>query len=92
MFDVKFTKRGARDLKKLPQDTQARIIKKIKFFASQKNPLEFSKPLVNLPPATHRFRVGDYRVAFYILSSTIYIERIGHRKEVYYLELNNDFN
>lgn len=87
MFKVEFTQRGIKTLEKIPKELQIRIIKKIKFFASQTNPLIFSKPLVNLPPATHRFRVGDYRIAFYIASKYIYIEKVGHRKEIYYLEI-----
>lgn len=83
MFDVKFTPNGEKDLNKLPRDIQRRIVKKLQFFSSQENPLAFSKPLVNLPPATHRFRVGNYRIAFFIDSKTIYIDRIGHRREVY---------
>ena len=83
MFEVKFTPSGKKDLDRLPLDIQLRIIKKIKFFSSCDNPTVFSKPLVNLPPATHRFRVGSYRIAFYIATKTIYVDRIGHRKEVY---------
>lgn len=83
MFDVKFTPRGEKDLEKLSEDIRRRIIKKLQFFSSQVNPIAFSKPLINLPLATHRFRVGDYRIAFYIVEKTIYIERIGHRREVY---------
>lgn len=87
MFNVKFTPSGQKDLEKLTKDIQKRIIKKIEFFAAQQDLLKFSKPLVNLPPATHRFRVGDYRIAFYIEKDTIYVERAKHRKEVYYLEI-----
>lgn len=83
MFDVKLTPNGAKDLKKLPKHLQKRVIKKLQFFAQQENPLAFSKPLVNLPPVTHRFRVGDYRVAFYIENNSMYIDRIRHRSEVY---------
>lgn len=68
MFDVKFTTAAKKDLEKLSPEIQKRILKKIKFFSLRENPLLFSKPLVNLPPATHRFRVGDYRIAFYVLS------------------------
>lgn len=87
MFNVKFTPQGQKDLEKLTKDIQARVIKKIKFFASQQDLSTFSKPLINLPPATHRFRVGDYRVAFYVEQDTIYVERARHRKEVYFLEI-----
>ena len=83
MFNVKLTPKATSDLKKLSKDFQGRIIKKLKFFSSQQDPLIFSQPLVNLPPATHRFRVGDYRVGFYIDQNTIYVDRIGHRSEVY---------
>ena len=83
MFEVNFTEHARKDLDKLSRDIQKRILKKLQFFSSQTNPIAFSKPLVNLPPATHRFRVGDYRVAFYIVGKIIYIERIRHRREVY---------
>jgi len=83
MFEVKFTPKGAKDLEKLPKELQKRIIKKIQFFALSENPLHFSKPLIKLPPSTHRFRVGDYRIAFYIEENILYIDRIRHRREVY---------
>ncbi len=83
MFNVQFTPKGAKDLKKLPRELQERLLKKIHFFAQQEDPLSFSKPLVDLPPVTHRFRVGDYRVAFYIENNSMYIDRIRHRSEVY---------
>lgn len=83
MFNVKFTPHGQRDLEKLPRDIQLRIIKKLEFFSNQQDPFIFSKPLVDLPPATHRFRVGNYRIAFYVKQETIYVERVRHRREVY---------
>ena len=87
MYRIEFTAKGKQALSKLDKTTQLRIIKKLQYFISQPNPLAASKPLVNLPPATHRFRFGDYRIAFYIEKDRIYIDRIGHRKEVYYLEI-----
>jgi mRNA-degrading endonuclease RelE of RelBE toxin-antitoxin system len=41
--------------------------------------LDFAKPLTNLPPLTHRFRIGKYRVSFYIEDDTIFIERVELR-------------
>ena len=87
MYKIEFTLRGKKALSKLDKNTQLRIIRKIQYFISQSDPLSASKPLINLPPATHRFRFGDYRMAFYVGKDTIYIDRIGHRKEVYYLEV-----
>lgn len=83
MYDVKLTPRCRKELEKLPRNVQKRIVNRIHFFSSQENPLTYAKRLVNLPPTTYRFRIGDYRIAFYILKRTIYIERIAHRKEVY---------
>ena len=83
MSKVVFTVSGRKDFEKLSKDIQKRIAKKIKYFSSQENPLLFSKPLVNFPPSTHRFRVGDYRIAFYIENDVVTIERIRHRREVY---------
>ena len=83
MYNIVLTNNGEKDLKKLTQEIQKRIIKKLKFFSSQEDPFAFSKPLVDLPPTTHRFRVGDYRIAFYLLGKTIFVEKIRHRREVY---------
>ncbi len=83
MFNVKFTPLGAKDLKKLNKEIRSRILKKIQFYSQQEDALAFSTPLVNLPPATHRFRVGDYRIAFYVEADSINIDRIKHRREVY---------
>lgn len=87
MFKIEFTPKGAKDLERLPGDLQKRIIKKLEFFSSQEDPLVFSKTLTNQPSVTHRFRVGNYRIAFYLDQNIIYIERVRHRKEVYYLEI-----
>jgi len=43
----------------------------------------FAKPLVNLPPATHRFRVGKYRICFYLRGSSLVIDAVDTREDVY---------
>ncbi len=83
MFDIQFSTHAKKDLAKLPKPLQKRIIQKLTFFAGQEDPLLFAKTLTNFSPLTHRFRVGDYRIAFYIENETISIEKIAHRKEVY---------
>ncbi len=87
MSKIEFTAKGTKDLAKLPKELQKRIIKKLEFFISQEDPLAFAKLLTNQPRVTHRFRVGDYRIAFYVEGGTIYVDRAKHRKEVYYLEM-----
>jgi len=83
MFVIKFTPSGERDFKKLSSIHQARISNKLISNASLANPLARAKPLINLPPATHRFRIGKYRASFYIAGHTIYVERIELRGQAY---------
>jgi mRNA-degrading endonuclease RelE of RelBE toxin-antitoxin system len=83
MFEIQFTPRGQKDFEKLAPDIQRRIVAKMRFFSSQPDPVLYAKSLIDLPPATHRFRVGDYRIAFYLSGKTIVVDRIKHRKEVY---------
>lgn len=78
-----FTPAGERDFKNLSRQLQDRIAEKIRLYISSHNPLHFAKPLVNLPPATHRFRVGKYRVCFYIKDSLIVIDGIDTREDAY---------
>ncbi|MEA3463898.1 MAG: hypothetical protein U9R14_02385 [Patescibacteria group bacterium] len=51
--------------------------------AELSNPLVRTKPLADLPPATHRFRVGKYRISFYIKQKTIFVEQIKIRGQAY---------
>lgn len=83
MHAIKFTRRGERELKRLPQNIRKRIASKLLYYASSKNPLLFAKPLVNLPPSTHRYRIGKYRVSFFVKEKTIFIERVEVRGQAY---------
>jgi mRNA-degrading endonuclease RelE of RelBE toxin-antitoxin system len=83
MFSIKFTPRGEQDFRRLAPPDQKRINQKLISNASLPNPLIRAKPLINLPPSTHRFRIGKYRVSFYLASHTIFVERIELRSEAY---------
>ncbi len=83
MYRIVLTPRGQRDLMALPKGVQQRVHRKLQWFTSQAQPLHFVKPLVNLPPATHRFRIGTYRVWFYLVEHTIFIERVELRGQAY---------
>ena len=63
MHGIKFTPRGEREFKTLVKHIQRRIREKLRDNASLADPLVRAKPLVNLPPSTHRFRIGKYRVS-----------------------------
>lgn len=83
MYAIQFTPRGERDFKSLSQEIQRRIDKKLKDNAALENPLSRAEPLIDLPPSTHRFRIGKYRASFYIEGNTIFIERIDIRDRAY---------
>ena len=83
MYQIVFTPRGERELRAFPRDIQQRILRKLEWLSRQDQPLHFAKPLVNLPPATHRFRISTYRVAFYLAHHTLFIERVELRGQAY---------
>ncbi|MBI2620781.1 type II toxin-antitoxin system RelE/ParE family toxin [candidate division WWE3 bacterium] len=78
-----FTEKALKDIKKLSQHTQKRIVKKLDFFASQKDLIRFSEPLINSALGQYRFRIGDYRIIFDLEIEDVIILRIGHRKSIY---------
>ncbi len=67
-------------LNSLDSHTHDRIASKIQFFSEQSDPLIFAK---NIGYGLSRFRVGDYRIVFYIENQTIYIVDIDRRDKVY---------
>ena len=83
MHEINFTPRGNRELRALPTEIQQRIVKKLRENAMLAYPLVRATPVVNLPPATHRFRIGKYRVSFYIESEAIFVERVELRGQAY---------
>ena len=80
---IKFTPRGKRELQSLPKHIQRRIQEKLRDNADLQNPLVRAETLANLPPVTHRFRIGKYRASFYIDAGTIFIERVEIRSRAY---------
>lgn len=66
-----YTHRGAEELKSLPKPVQKRIVSKMRFYASQENPLTFAKRLVDVREGQFRFRIGDYRVIFDVAKDSI---------------------
>lgn len=83
MFDYQFTKTSFRHFKKLPKDTQIRIIGKLDYFCKQENPLDFAEPLIRSDLGQFRFRIGDYRLAFDLEDEILVIHEVDHRKDIY---------
>ncbi|HCG76959.1 MAG: type II toxin-antitoxin system RelE/ParE family toxin [bacterium (Candidatus Ratteibacteria) CG_4_10_14_3_um_filter_41_18] len=70
------------DLPKIPKNLQARIKKAIELRLLQ-DPASSGEPLRKSLKGHRKLRVGNYRVIYRIEESTVFIFKIGHRKEVY---------
>jgi len=86
-FKLKLTKEAKGNLCSLEQNIQKRIVNKLNFFVSTKNPLKYAKKLKPPLDDLFRFRVGEYRVIFEVDSKgnlvILTILTIKHRKDVY---------
>ena len=82
MFDVRLQNPAKRFLKKLEEQEQTRIIKKLKQL--KENP-ELGKPLTGKLSGLWSLRVGKYRALYQIRNKEllIIVLDIGHRKNVY---------
>lgn len=70
--------------KKCAPGVRRRILKKMRYFASAPDPLEFAEHLTDDSEAPYRYRIGkDWRVKFAIERSAIAVKRIGRRDEIY---------
>jgi len=81
MYKVVFTKRSLKDLENIDKYIQNRIAIKLKEYT--KEPLKYSRKLINHKIGTYRYKIGDYRVIFDIDNNNIVILRIGHRRSIY---------
>lgn len=62
-YVVEYSEDSIRDLEKLDWHVSVRIRKKVRFFALQKNPLQFSESLTGLVNR-YKWRIGKWRVIF----------------------------
>ena len=82
-MDFYYSHRAARQFSKLPRTVQLRIAEKMRFYASQDDPLQFAEHLTDYREGEYRFRVGDYRVAFDVDNKKIIILKVGRRDQMY---------
>lgn len=83
MYNYLFKPSAVDDLKKLPNNVQKRILKKLDYFC-QDDPFVYANKLIDYRLGGYRFRVGDYRIIFDRRDeNSIVILKIGHRKEIY---------
>jgi mRNA interferase RelE/StbE len=81
-FEVTFSQRAARELKKLDKQIQKRIIEKLTEYANTEN-LSEAKRLTNAALGQWRYRMGDFRVIFDLVGKEIQVLKVAHRSEVY---------
>jgi mRNA interferase RelE/StbE len=84
VYQVVFLPNALVDLSKLDKPTAKRIINRIEWF---------SENIENISPTSlksrlsgfYKLRIGDWRVIYEISkkAKTIYIHKIGHRKDIY---------
>jgi len=81
-FEVSFSVKAAKELKRLDKQIQRRIIEKLTYYAATEN-LSEAKKLTNPLLGEWRYRIGDYRVTFDFSENEIQVLKVAHRSEVY---------
>ena len=88
-FTIFMTVTAKNDLAKIPIKEARKVVEKIDFFIRSGNPLKFAKSLGGILQGKYRFRVGVYRIIFYLdnrgVVQILTILNIRHRKDVYKL-------
>ena len=82
-MEIFYTRFSAKQFENLPNAVQKRIVSKMRFFASQKDPLKFAKRLIDSREGDFRFRIGDFRVLFDVYKNAIYVLRLERRDKAY---------
>ncbi|NCR10627.1 MAG: type II toxin-antitoxin system RelE/ParE family toxin [Microcystis aeruginosa LG13-11] len=84
VYSVNYEPEAVNDLDQVTQTTRVRIFKKIEWLKNnfdQTSPL----PLTGNFSGFYKLRIGDYRIIYEFdrENRIIYINRIGHRREIY---------
>ncbi|MBW2610406.1 MAG: type II toxin-antitoxin system RelE/ParE family toxin [Deltaproteobacteria bacterium] len=80
-FNLAYTQRAIRDVRKLEPPIKLRIGKALLRF--QEDPMKYAEKIADPKLGSYRFRIGDYRVIFDLEGEEIVILRIGHRRDIY---------
>ncbi len=83
-----FSNHAHKNFLKLSKETQDRISQKLRTLKSHDDILAILKRLHGFEPATHRLRVGNYRLVLELKqqeeqSIEFWILDVGHRKDIY---------
>ncbi len=82
-YSVEISSLAARQIKKLPVETQIQVLDQLEALAQQPWPDGVSK--MKGEENTYRLRVKNYRIVYEILDEQliVLIVKVGHRREVY---------
>ena len=82
-YNIEWKHSAARELRKLPRQAILRILQAVEQLATEPYPYGVRKLVGS--EHTYRIRVGDYRVVYNMVSSTLTIQiiRVGHRRDIY---------
>ena len=83
-----FTKQAAKAYERIPKTVKARVSEKLKELKTHDDIFSILKRLENFKPATHRLRIGNYRLILELWEQTdknsiFWVLDIGHRKDIY---------
>jgi mRNA interferase RelE/StbE len=85
-YEITYKNSVSRDLKKLSKADARRVLDQIEADLSRKPDRD---PMLSGPFAgLRRMPVGDFRIIFAILDSTVLVLRIGYRKDVYNTDID----
>ncbi|MDO8621793.1 MAG: type II toxin-antitoxin system RelE/ParE family toxin [bacterium] len=84
-FDLTLSSDAERDLNRLDRQDAQRILRKMRWFAAQPNPLQYAVRLSKPAIGDFRFRIGDLRALTVVdmRRHRILVLAIGYRGEVY---------
>ncbi|MBI2415987.1 MAG: hypothetical protein HYV33_05010 [Candidatus Kerfeldbacteria bacterium] len=83
-----FSKFAEKRLRKLGRSEQDRVITKLQEFKSHPDIFSILKPLHNFEPASHRLRIGNYRLILQLTKASsqqveFFVLDVGHRRDIY---------
>ena len=83
MYEIEFTNRAVKNLKKIDSKYQKLIIEKLEVLAQNPAKGVNIKPLIGT--IYHRLRVADYRIIYELQNNEliILVIDINHRKDIY---------
>lgn len=81
-----FTKHGRKEFERPPKEIQSRVITKLKDVKNHPNIFSLLKKIQGNSTATHRLRVGQYRILLTIINEKkleFLVISVGRRSEIY---------